>query len=150
MKLEVFPIGVLRTPFKESAPFQAGQNDDSFGSNRLILFPEYQDALYKLESFNYIYVLFYLHLVKKEVKLFANPPSLLGKNKVGLFASRSPNRPSPIGLSIVKLLKIEENILYISEIDALDKTPVVDIKPYFNKLDCKTDANSGWVNQFNT
>jgi len=67
-------------------------------------------------------------------------------NKVGLFASRSPNRPNPIGISVVKIKRISGNILYISGIDAFDNTPVLDIKPYFDQLDAKTDANTGWFN----
>ena len=63
-----------------------------------------------------------------------------------MFASRSPNRPNPIGLSVVKILRIEKNIIAISGIDAFDNTPLLDIKPYIKNLDSKEDANFGWVN----
>ncbi len=67
--------------------------------------------------------------------------------EIGVFASRSPNRPNPIGLSIVKIKKIINNIIYISGIDAFDGTPVLDIKPYLKDLDAKCDANYGWVDE---
>jgi tRNA-Thr(GGU) m(6)t(6)A37 methyltransferase TsaA len=64
--------------------------------------------------------------------------------EVGVFSSRSPDRPNPIGLSIVRLKKIVENKVYITGIDAFDKTPLLDIKPYMEKLDCKEGAGNGW------
>jgi tRNA-Thr(GGU) m(6)t(6)A37 methyltransferase TsaA len=65
--------------------------------------------------------------------------------EIGVFASRSPNRPNPIGISVVKIKRIVKNIIYISGIDAFDGSPVLDIKPYLNILDVKPDANFGWV-----
>jgi len=146
-KIEIQPIGVLHTPFEDRAPFQPGDTNENTGEFWIELDKQYIAGLNKLEFFNYIQVLFYLDRKANETKLNAHPPSLGGK-EVGVFASRSPFRPNHIGLSTVKLFEIKENLLYISTIDALNNTPVIDIKPYFLNLDLKEDANTGWRDYF--
>ena len=144
MKKEItfLPIGEVRTPFKEGdCPFQPPENGE--GEAEIIIYPEFQDGLFELNSFKYIYVLFYCHRCRP-YKLRVKPPWLAGK-EVGVFASRSPNRPNSIGLSIVRLKRIENGKIITSLIDAYDKSPVLDIKPYFKSLDCKQDANIGWL-----
>ena len=108
------------------------------------MFPEYTEALHKLEKFSYIHVLFWIDRAKPGKNIVHPPYEEAGK--VGLFASRSPNRHNPIGLSTVKVIKIEENIIHTSCIDALNKTPLLDIKPYLKSLDLKEGANNGWKN----
>ncbi len=147
-KIELFPIGFLHTPFETRAPFQPDVNIENSIEFWLELDEKYIPALDKLPFFNYIHILFYLDRIDDQVKLKAHPPSLAGK-EVGLFASRSPYRPNHIALSTVRLLKIEHNILFISSIDALNNSPVLDIKPYIKSLDCREDANSGWSDFFN-
>lgn len=113
----------------------------------MIIYPEYVEGLYRLESFNYIYVLYFLDRVKdREPSMMVFPPWANGK-KVGLFASRSPIRPNPIGISVVKLKEINGNVIHISSLDAFDGTPILDIKPYIRDLDTKNDANYGWVEE---
>ncbi|MFO8058538.1 MAG: tRNA (N6-threonylcarbamoyladenosine(37)-N6)-methyltransferase TrmO [bacterium] len=140
------PIGVIHSPYRAGgfAPFQPLERDE--GRSSIELFAGYEDALDKLETFQYIYVLFYMHSSKGEWKSEVSPPWAKGK-KVGLFASRSPRRPNPVGLSIVQLKKIEGNTLHTSVIDAYDGTPVLDLKPYIRGLDSKDDANVGWVEE---
>jgi len=136
-------IGEIRTPYDEkNCPRFADEslNDEA----RIILFPEFQPGLKDLEKFNYIYVLFYLDRPHKECSLIAHPPMAKGL-EVGVFASCSPTRPNPIGLSIVRLKKIQNNELITSAIDAYDHTPLLDIKPYFKHGDCKPGANNGWI-----
>ncbi|MCD4657497.1 MAG: tRNA (N6-threonylcarbamoyladenosine(37)-N6)-methyltransferase TrmO [Planctomycetes bacterium] len=144
-KIELFPIGFLHTPFDTDAPFKPDIPKENCGEFWIELDEKYIPSLDKLQFFNYIYVLFYLDRIADTVKLKAHPPSY-GRKEVGLFASRSPYRPNHIALSAVRLLKIERNLLFISSIDALNNSPVLDIKPYFKDLDCKEDANSGWRN----
>jgi tRNA-Thr(GGU) m(6)t(6)A37 methyltransferase TsaA len=97
-------------------------------------------------------VLYYMEKARRVDKhsgpedMKAHPPWFKGEG-VGLFASRSPNRPNLIGLSIVKLRKIEGNVVVTSLMDALDGTPLLDIKPYFAELDAKEDANYGWLDE---
>ncbi len=139
------PLGVIRTPYTEDdAPFQAPRNGQD--EARLVLYPEYEKGLKDLQTFKYIYVLFHLDRARKRVTMTAHPPWAGGK-EVGLFASRSPNRPNPIGLSIVKIKEIRGREVITSPLDAFDGTPLLDIKPYIKDLDVKEDANHGWMDE---
>ena len=138
-------IGVLRTPYLNSAPYQPVKDDE--GSFSIILNDEFSEGLYLLDTFKYIYVIYYLDKIIRTNKKIAKPP-WAGGLEVGLFASRSPDRPNPIGISVVELKSISGNILNISGIDAYDNTPVLDIKPYIDELDAKKDANLGWVEKY--
>ncbi|MFC2100892.1 tRNA (N6-threonylcarbamoyladenosine(37)-N6)-methyltransferase TrmO [Bacteroidota bacterium] len=136
-------IGIIHTPYKELAPFRAEEN--AKGDFYIKIEPRFMDALYLLEKFNYVHVLFHIDRAK-HYKLKVHPPNANG-NEVGLFASRSPNRPNPIGLSIVRIKKIEKNIIYTTGLDVLDHTPLLDIKPYIPAVDIKPDSNSGWIEE---
>ncbi len=141
-KVQFTPIGIIHTPYKDNAPYQPVENDE--GNFTVVLKPEFTEGLYKLERFKYIYVIYYLHKIEEKPKMHVLPPWSPGE-KVGLFASRSPARPNNIGLSIVKLKRIEKNIIYTSGLDVFDGTPLLDIKPYVKDLDSKRDANYGWI-----
>ena len=138
-------IGVIRTPYKDTAPYQPVQTEeDDF---KLVLHPQYTEGLHLLDTFNYIYVIYALDkIVVKTNRLLVKPP-WAPEMSIGVFASRSPNRVNPIGISVVKVKQVKQNIIYISGIDAFDGTPIIDIKPYLDLLDAKKDANFGWVNQ---
>lgn len=143
MMIKFEPIGQIRNNYTDNAPDQPLESDRG---HYLEINQEFEPALVHLEEFSYIYVLFYLNQIKKSSELKLTLPR--EKNKeIGLFATRTPERPNPIGLSIVKLLKVKKNRLYISGIDALDGTPVLDIKPYIRELDLKEDANNGWLEE---
>lgn len=135
-------IGVIRTPYLERAPYQPVNHDR--GDFRIVLDSAYKDGLLKLKSFRYIYVLYYIHAVRRRLSMVVAPPWTTGAT-IGLFASRSPVRPNPIGLSIVRVKKIIDNQVITSGLDAFDGTPVLDIKPYVKNLDSKDDANYGWL-----
>ncbi len=117
------------------------------GEFLIILDPKYKEGLKELENFNYIYVIFYLHKAGISESTSAFPP-WCGGNSVGKFASRSPFRPNPIGLSIVRIKKIMDNIIHTTCIDALDESPLLDIKPYIKAVDCKNKANNGWFEKY--
>jgi len=135
-------IGLIKTPYTSNAPYQP-VNDDK-GEFRIIVDNEYAGGLLDLDSFCYIYVIYYIDRLKKEPSMRVTPPWTGGK-KVGLFASRSPVRPNPIGISIVQIKQIINNEIIISGIDAFNNTPLLDIKPYVKELDSKDDANYGWI-----
>jgi tRNA (adenine37-N6)-methyltransferase len=141
-KIEFAPIGVIRTPYEDHAPYQPIVLDP--GDFRIELFPSYHDGLLQLDRFNYIYVIYQLHKDPGSHSLHVNPPWTTDTT-VGVFASRSPKRPNRIGLSVVRLKRIEENVLYTSGLDVFDGTPLLDIKPYIQELDVKTTANYGWL-----
>lgn len=136
-------IGTIHTPYPDMAPFQA-REDDTAGLFVLELLPEYETALEDLEYFRYVIVLFHMDRVKGyNGTNVAHPPSLSG-DTVGLFASRSPNRPNPIGLDVARLLRIEGRKIYTSGLSVLDGTPLIDVKPY-TKRDSKPDPGIGWI-----
>ncbi len=135
-------IGVIHTPYKDNAPYQPVEEDN--GSFILSLEGRFSSALHRLEDFRYIYVLYHIHRSPSESPMTMTP-SWAGGVEVGTFASRSPVRPNPIGLSIVKIKKIEGSEIWTSGLDAFDGTPLLDIKPYIKDLDSKNDANYGWV-----
>lgn len=127
------PIGIIHTPYKtdEYAPRQAANSHDI---GEVVVNPKLAGGLDGIESFRYLILIFGFHLV-----------SVTGKLKVrswrdgverGVFATRSPHRPNPLGLSVVKLLRREGNRLFVEGVDMLDGTPLLDIKPYFKDLDC--------------
>jgi len=137
-------IGIIHTPYESYAPYQPVESDD--GDFRIVIEPQYARGLYKLSEFRYIYILYYTHLIKQKPSMTVSPP-WTGGLKVGLFASRSPVRPNPISLSIVRLKQVIGNEIITSGLDVFDGTPVLDIKPYIKELDSKSEANYGWLEE---
>ncbi len=144
MRFELKPIGIIRSPYSDNAPYQPV--DEADGDFRIVLAPKYARGLDKLAKFRYIYVIYYTHRVKRGLEMVVCPP-WAGGAEVGLFASRSPVRPNCIGLSIVRIKRIVNNEIFTSGLDAFDGTPVLDIKPYIKDLDTKSDANYGWLTE---
>lgn len=126
------PIGYIHTPYLDSAPRQPVP--DEAGEFYITIRPAYEEGLDQLGKHKFIYILFWLDRQTEPVEMIVTPHHDLA-HPVGLFASRTPRRPNPIGLSLVQLKRVEKNILYISGIDALNETPVLDIKPFFPGLD---------------
>lgn len=149
----VKPIGYVKSEFKEKfgIPRQSGRAPSAVA--KIIFYPEYraQTAFSGIEGFNYLWILFDFSKVKdNDWSLSVRPPRLGGNKKVGVFASRSPFRPNHIGLSSVRLLKVEntpENgcVLVVSGGDLLDGTPIYDVKPYLPFTDCHLDATGGYA-----
>lgn len=137
------PIGIIKTPYTDHAPYQPVHND--VGEFYIELKPEFEEGLKELLRFKYIYLLFYIDRLKEKPKMRFAPPWLPNK-ELGLFATRTPSRPNPIGLSIVRLINIIDTKIYVSGLDVFDGTPLLDIKPYIKELDDKSDANYGWLN----
>ena len=91
-------------------------------------------------------MIYYADRITRKIEMLVSPP-WVNEKKVGIFASRSPVRPNPIGLSIVRIKDIVENKIYTSGLDVFDGTPLLDIKPYIKDLDDKADANYGWIGE---
>ena len=138
------PIGLIRTPYGPDTACPHQPLVPPRGQARLEIDPAHAEGLHGLESFDYIIVLYHMDRAGGRPAARVKPPWAEGI-EVGLFASRSPERPNPIGLSIVKLLRVERNVVYTSMIDAYDGTPLLDIKPYVAILDAKDDASNGWI-----
>ena len=135
-------IGIIRSPFAEprETPIQPAGAAGINGS--VEVFPEYTRALKDLEGFSHIILLYHFHL-SSECSLLVKP--FLDNEFRGVFATRSPSRPSKIGLSVVRLVGIEENILHIQDIDIIDGTPLLDIKPYVPDFDIREVQRFGWL-----
>ena len=158
MMNEVFtvkPIAYIETDFKEKfgIPRQSGRAPSLRA--RIVFTPEYRnaDALREIEGFSHLWLLFDFSLAHKtEWSATVRPPRLGGNKRVGVFASRSPFRPNPIGLSCVKLVGVEQTetegaVLIVSGADLLDGTPIIDIKPYLPFADCIPEATAGYAGQ---
>ncbi|MBW2062522.1 MAG: tRNA (N6-threonylcarbamoyladenosine(37)-N6)-methyltransferase TrmO [Deltaproteobacteria bacterium] len=146
-KFQLKQIGVIRTPYIDNAPYQPVDEDK--GEFRIVLDEEYIDGLTDLDSFQYIYVIYYVHRLMRSPSMIESPSWTPG-TKVGLFATRSAVRPNPIGISIVRLKKIVNNEIFTSGLDVFDTTPLLDIKPYIKDLDSKSDANYGWLDDLDS
>lgn len=136
------PIGVIRSPFKEikGTPIQPPGARGVRG--QVVLHPEYVSGLKDLEGFSHLILLYHFHR--------AAGYSLLVKPFVddvyrGVFATRAPRRPNAIGLSVVKLVGIKGNLVEIEDVDILDGTPLLDIKPYIPAVDAVMTAKIGWL-----
>jgi len=136
------PIGVIRSPFKtvEGTPIQPVGAKGVRG--QVELREEFVAGLKDLEGFSHIILVYHFHLCKGfdlQVKPF------LGGERRGLFATRAPKRPNPIGFSVVRLVKVEGRFLTIEDVDILDETPLLDIKPYVPQFDPGETAEIGWL-----
>jgi tRNA-Thr(GGU) m(6)t(6)A37 methyltransferase TsaA len=140
--VELKIIGQISTPHKsiENIPVQAFAGNEYTGI--VELFPEFSEGLRSLEGFSHMILLFHLHEIKG-YSLIVKP--FMDDKEHGIFATRSPKRPSPIGLSTVKIIKVEGNKVYFEGPDMLDGSPLIDIKPFFSKVDNHPDAVSGWL-----
>jgi len=130
--MELIQIGevIEGYPDRKSAPRQ-GIFEERL--SKIKIFDRFAEGLEGLEMFDKLIILYWLHLSERDV-LRATPP---GESKErGVFSTRSPERPNPIGLAVVKLINIENNILTVKYLDAVTGTPVIDIKPYYREVDC--------------
>jgi len=134
------PIGVIHSPFteKDKTPIQASRSQ---AIGLVDIFPEFADGLKDIEELSHVYLLYTFH-ESSGYELQVKP--FLDDQKHGIFATRYPYRPNPIGLSIVKLISRNENALTVEGIDTLDGTPLLDIKPYVPDFDLRTDVRTGW------
>lgn len=142
MEIKFTPIGIIHTPYKEDAPYN--NYEDKEGVFYIEVEKEYTEGLHLLDELKYCYIIFHIHKQRKLPRMHIFPPRGNGK-EVGLFATRSPNRINPIGLTVAKIIRIEENKIYTSGLDILDGSPLLDIKPYIRDFDMKEDSNLGWI-----
>jgi tRNA-Thr(GGU) m(6)t(6)A37 methyltransferase TsaA len=141
-KIEYRSIGIIHSPFKspEGTPIQPSAAKGVRGE--VDVYPEFAEGLEDLEGFSHIILLYHFHLSKKynlKVKPF------LDDEHHGLFATRAPARPNPIGLSVVRLTKIDDQKLHVLDMDIVDKTPLLDIKPYIAEFDVRVVDKIGWL-----
>ena len=140
-EISLKPIGVIHAPFKDrkETPIQPFK---SKAIGRIEVFRKYQQGLKDIEGFSHIILIYNFHR-SKGYKLLITP--FLDSELRGLFATRYPRRPNQIGITVVKLLSRKNNILIVKGIDIIDRTPLLDIKPYVPEFAAKTKVKVGWL-----
>ena len=136
------PIGVIHSPFKQTKgmPIQPAGARGVAGTVEVI--PEYADGLKDLDGFSHIFLLYHFHL-SQGYSLTVKP--YLDDSLRGVFATRAPRRPNAIGISVVRLVEIEGCTLHIEDLDIVDSTPLLDIKPYVSEFDSREVERIGWL-----
>ncbi len=142
--LQCAPIGSIQSPFKELADMPIQPTGAHGVHGRVIVLPEFVEGLVDLEGFSHIILLYHFH--KSQGYALTVTPFLDDVPR-GLFATRAPRRPCPIGLSVVELLGVEGDTLRINNVDILDGAPVLDIKPYVPEFDVWPATRIGWLEQ---
>ncbi|MFH1681052.1 MAG: tRNA (N6-threonylcarbamoyladenosine(37)-N6)-methyltransferase TrmO [Candidatus Eisenbacteria bacterium] len=142
MKIEFKPIGVIRTPFKELEGMPIQPTGAAGVRGTVEVLPDLAEGLEDLEGFSHVVLIYHFHR--------AAPPKLrvtpfLDSEKRGVFATRAPSRPNPIGLSVVRLVRVEGATLHVENVDILDGTPLLDIKPHVPDLDAPRADRLGWL-----
>lgn len=134
-------VGVVESPYRTSEEIPKGLGATHAAEGTLVIFPEYREGLQDIEGFSHLYVLWVFHHVEG-FSLLANPPS--DDRPHGVFATRSPRRPNPIGLTVVELLSCDDHRLQVRGVDMLDGTPILDLKPYLSSVPVDR-LRRGWL-----
>ncbi len=142
MEIKYHPIGTIHSPFKDIAGMPIQPSGASGVRGTVEIRPELAAGLKDLEGFSHIILLYHFHQVR-EARLEVVP--FMDVEMRGVFATRAPKRPNPLGLSVVRLVGITGNILHIENVDVLDGTPLLDIKPYVPEFDQPTEVRVGWL-----
>lgn len=138
------PIGVIHSPFKEpkGTPIQPAGAKGMDG--KVEVFAEYVEGLRDIDGFSHIILIYHFHL-SKGASLTAKP--FMDSEARGVFAVRAPSRPNPIGISVVRLVSVVKNTLHIQDVDIVDGTPLLDIKPYVPRFDVREVERIGWLEE---
>lgn len=142
MEVTYRSIGIIHSPFNNLKEMPIQPTSAASAPGVAEVFPEFADGLKDLEGFSHVILLYHLH---KALRVDLTVTPFLGSSKRGIFATRAPTRPNPIGLSIVHLLRVDGNRLELGNIDILDGTPLLDIKPYVPDFDRPEEARAGWL-----
>jgi tRNA-Thr(GGU) m(6)t(6)A37 methyltransferase TsaA len=136
------PIGIIYTPFKDikEMPIQPIGAKGIQGTIKIE--PEYVDGLKDLEGFSHIFLIYHFHF-SQGYSLHIKP--FMDDDLRGVFSTRAPKRPNPIGISVVRLVRVEGEILHIEDVDMVNGTPLLDIKPYVPELDALKAERIGWL-----
>jgi len=143
-KFKYNSIGVIRTPFEspEGMPIQPVGAEAAVGTVEID--ESYADGLQDLDGFTHCILLYHFHAASGPASLQVEP--FLDDEKRGVFATRAPQRPNPIGLSVVEVESVTDHVVTVRGIDVIDQTPLLDIKPFVPDFDVPSDADTGWLN----
>jgi len=142
MEVTYHPIGTIHSPFTDPAAMPIQPTSDASRPGTIEIGAPFVEGLKDLDGFSFVILLYHLHA--------AGGPALtvtpfLDSEPRGVFATRAPTRPNPIGLSVVELVRIEGHVLYVNDLDVLDGTPLLDLKPYVPEFDHRPGGRIGWL-----
>ena len=143
-EIRLKPIGIIHTPYKETKGMPIQGTFERGVKGTIKLFPAYKSGLKDIGGFSHIILLYYFNRSTEE-RITGKP--FLEDREHGIFAIRSPHRPNHIGLSIVKLERVRGSTITFSEVDILDGTPLLDIKPYVKYYDSRRNIKNGWIDE---
>ncbi len=147
MNIAYTPIGIIRSPFKQLNGMPIQPTSETSAAGQLEIYPEFAEGLKDLGGFSHVYLLYHLHKVRRS-KLTVIP--FLDNAPHGIFATRAPAHPNPIGLSLVKIVRVEGNFVHVEGIDILNGTPLLDIKPYIPEFEETHKVRTGWMRKSKT
>jgi tRNA-Thr(GGU) m(6)t(6)A37 methyltransferase TsaA len=142
MKIKFLPIGIIHTPFMELEGMPIQPPGAAGVKGTVEVFENFRSGLKDLDGFSHIILLYHFHR-SHGFNLHVVP--FMDSEERGLFSTRAPKRPNPIGLSVVQLDKIKDGTLFIRNVDILDGTPLLDIKPYVPEFDAQEKVRTGWL-----
>jgi len=140
--IDFTPIGIIHSPFEDPADMPIQPAGATGVKGAVEVFEQFRDGLKDLDGFSHILLLYHFHR-SRGFDLHVVP--FLDTEPRGLFATRAPRRPNPIGLSLVQLDKVEDGVLHVRNLDILDGTPLLDIKPYVPEFDARGEVRAGWL-----
>ena len=144
MQITYRPIGVIHSPFTEAEGMPIQPSGARGIRGTVEVFEEFRPGLKDLEAFSHVILVYHFHR-SEGFDLLTVP--FMDAEPRGVFATRAPKRPNPIGLSIVRLLGVEDGVLQVENLDVLDGTPLIDIKPYVPAFDAQEDVRTGWLEE---
>ena len=138
------PIGVIRSPYHEpqNVPIQPAAAQGIEGTAEIL--PEFGEGLKDLEGFSHLVLIYHFHLARS-FSLLVKP--FLDDELRGVFATRAPRRPNPIGLSVVRLVAVDSTTLYLRDLDIVDQTPLLDLKPHLHEIEPEGPHELGWLSE---
>jgi tRNA-Thr(GGU) m(6)t(6)A37 methyltransferase TsaA len=142
MKIEFLPIGIIHTPFMELEGMPIQPPGAAGVKGTVEIFENFRSGLKDLDGFSHIILLYHFH---RSHGFGLHVVPFMDSEERGLFATRAPKRPNPIGLSVVQLEKIKDGTLFVRNVDILDGTPLLDIKPYVPEFDAQEKVRTGWL-----
>ncbi|MFD1562124.1 tRNA (N6-threonylcarbamoyladenosine(37)-N6)-methyltransferase TrmO [Haloarchaeobius amylolyticus] len=138
------PIGMIRTPFESPDGMPIQPVGEAATEGTVEIEESYTDGLRDLDGFTHCILLYHFHASGDAAPLQVEP--FLDDEQRGVFATRAPQRPNPIGLSVVEIVSVTDHEVTVSGIDVIDRTPLLDIKPFVPNFDVPPDADTGWLN----
>ncbi len=144
MEIVYKPIGIIHSPFNSLEGMPIQPTSDVSGAGFIEIYPDFVDGLKDLAGFSHIYLLYHLHEVH-QTNLTVTP--FLDCQPRGVFATRAPSRPNPIGLSLVELVRMEGSFIHVDRLDVLNGTPLLDIKPYVPEFEQIHNVRIGWLEE---